>query len=81
VFSHNLGAAENDLEPREPTPEELAAWMEREKVRLERIARLYAGYIDRLERVVMKQSAARIIRDAKGNVQCVTACLGDTCFP
>ena len=31
MFSHNLGAAANDPEPRSPTPEELLAWMEREK--------------------------------------------------
>jgi len=78
MFSHNLGAAANDTEPRSPSPEELVAWMDREKVRLEATARLYAGFIDCLEKVVMKQSAAKIFRDEKGNVERVTACLGDT---
>jgi hypothetical protein len=78
MFSHNLGAAENDLEPRSPSPEELLAWMDREKVRLEKTARLYAGYINKLEKVIMKQSAAKIFRDERGNVERVTACLGDT---
>jgi hypothetical protein len=77
MFSHNLGAAANDMEPRSPTPEELVAWMEREKVRLENIAILYASYIEMLEKVVMKQSTAEIVRDAKGNVERVIACLGD----
>jgi len=77
MFSHNLGAASNDTEPRSPSPEELVAWMDREKVRLEATARLYAGFIDRLEKVVMKQSAAKIFRDEKGSVERVTACLGD----
>jgi hypothetical protein len=78
MFSHNLGAASNDMEPRSPTPEELLCWMEREKIRLEKTARLYASYIPNLERVVMKQSAAKIFRDLDGNVEQVTACLGDT---
>lgn len=78
MFSHNLGAAANDPEPRSPTPDELVAWMEREKVRLEDSARLYASYLRRLHKVVMKQSAANIFRDGKGNVERVTACLGDT---
>jgi len=78
MFSHNLGAAANDMEPRSPTPEELLLWMEREKIRLEKVARLYASYIPNLERVVMKQSAAKIFRDSDGNVEKVTACLGDT---
>jgi hypothetical protein len=78
MFSHNLGAAANDPEPRSPTPEELLAWMEREKLRLEKTARLYATYIDRLGKVVMKQSAARILRDEQSVVERVTACLGDT---
>ena len=77
MFSHNLGAAANDPEPRSPSPEELLAWMDREKVRLEKTARLYASYIPRLEKVVMKQSAAKIFRDSKGDVERVTACLGD----
>jgi hypothetical protein len=77
MFSHNLGAAAGDLEPRSPTPEDFLAWMEREKGRFENTARLYARYVDRLERVVMKQSAARIIRDDEGNVESVVACLGD----
>ena len=77
TFSHNLGAAANDVEPRSPTPEELIAWMEREKVRLEATARLYASCINRLERVVMKQSDAKVFRDEKGDVARVTACLGD----
>lgn len=77
MFSHNLGAAANDAEPRSPSPEELVAWMDREKLRLEAAARLYAGFINRLERVVMKQSAAKIFRDEKGTVTRVTACLGD----
>lgn len=77
MFSHNLGAAANDPEPRSPTPEELLAWMEREKIRLGGTARLYAGYIHRLEKVVMKQSAAMIYRDNWGNVERVIACLGD----
>jgi hypothetical protein len=77
MFSHNLGTAANDAEPRSPTPDELVSWMEREKVRLEKTARLYAGYIHRLEKVVMKQSAARIFRDDKGNVKRVAAYLGD----
>ena len=77
MFSHNLGAAANDMEPRSPTPEELLSWMEREKVRLEKTARLYTSYILNLERVVMKQSAAKIFRDSDGNVEKVTACLGD----
>jgi hypothetical protein len=77
MFSHNLGAAANDPEPRSPTPEELLAWMEREKVRLEGTARLYASYIHRLEKVIMKQSAAMIYRDNWGDVERVTACLGD----
>jgi hypothetical protein len=51
--------------------------MEREKIRLEKTARLYASYIPNLERVVMKQSAAKIFRDRDGNVEEVTACLGD----
>lgn len=78
MFSHNLGAAANDPEPRSPTPEELLAWMERERVRLERTARLYAGYVPRLEKVVMKQSVAKIFRDNKGDVERVMAYLGDT---
>lgn len=77
MFSHNLGAAANDPEPRSPTPDELVAWMEREKVRLEGTARLYANYICRLRKVVMKQSAANVFRDGRGNVERVTACLGD----
>lgn len=77
MFSHNLGAAANDTEPRSPSPEELVAWMDREKVRLEATARLYAGFIDRLEKVVMKQSAAKIFRDENGSVERVMACLGD----
>ena len=51
--------------------------MDREKVRLEATARLYAGFIDRLEKVVMKQSAAKIFRDENGSVERVMACLGD----
>ena len=78
MFSHNLGAAANDMEPRSPTPEELLSWMERERVRLEKTTRLYASYIPNLEKVVMKQSAAKIFRDKDGNVEKVTACLGDT---
>ena len=78
MFSHNLGAAANDMEPRSPTPEELLLWMDREKIRLEKAVRLYASYIPNLERVVMKQSAAKIFRDSNGNVEKVTACLGDT---
>jgi hypothetical protein len=78
MFSHNLGAAANDIEPRSPSPEELLLWMEREKIRLEKAARLYASYIPNLERVVMKQSAAKIFRNSDGNVEKVTACLGDT---
>ena len=77
MFSHNLGAAANDAEPRSPTPEEAVAWIERERVRLEATARLYAGRVQRLENVVMKQSAARIFRDDQGRVARVTACLGD----
>ena len=77
MFSHNLGAAANDPEPRSPTPEELVGWMEREKVRLEGTTRIYASYIRRLERVVMKQSAAKILRNERGQVVRVTACLGD----
>jgi hypothetical protein len=78
MFSHNLGAAANDMEPRSPSPEELLLWIEREKIRLEKAARLYASYIPNLERVVMKQSAAKIFRDSDGNVEKVTAYLGDT---
>jgi hypothetical protein len=78
IFSHNLGAAANDPEPRSPSPEELLAWMEREKVRLEGTARLYASYNCRLEKVVMKQSAAKIFRDDEGSVERVVAYLGDT---
>jgi hypothetical protein len=78
MFSHNLGAAANDIEPRSPTPEELLSWMERERIRLEKTTRLYASYIPNLEKVVMKQSAAKIFRDSDGNVEKVTACLGDT---
>jgi hypothetical protein len=77
VFSHNLGAAANDTEPRSPTPDELVAWMDREKIRLEKTAILYGSHIKKLERVVMKQSAAKIVRDENGNVEKVTACLGD----
>jgi hypothetical protein len=77
MFSHNLGAAANDAEPRSPTPNELVAWMDREKIRVEETARLYARFIDRLERVVMKQSTAKVFRDNKGKVEQVTACLGD----
>jgi len=77
VFSHSLGAAANDPEPRSPTPDELVAWMDREKVRLEKTARLYASYIPRLERVVMKQSDAKIIRDDNGGVNRIIACLGE----
>lgn len=78
MFSHNLGAAANDMEPRSPTPEELLSWMERERIRLEQTTRLYASYIPNLEKVVMKQSAAKIFRDSDGNVEKVTAYLGDT---
>lgn len=78
MFSHNLGAAANDMEPRSPTPEELLSWMGRERIRLEQTTRLYASYIPNLEKVVMKQSAAKIFRDSDGNVEKVTAYLGDT---
>lgn len=78
IFSHNLGAAANDPEPRSPSPEELLAWMEREKVRLEETARLYASYIRRLEKVVMKQSAAKIFRNEEDKVERVIAYVGDT---
>lgn len=77
IFSHNLGAAANDCEPRSPTPDELESWTEREKVRLEMAARLYAGYVLRLQKIVMKQSAAEIFRDEFGGVERITACLGD----
>jgi hypothetical protein len=77
LFSHNLGAAADDCEPRSPTPEELEAWMERERLRLEATARLYARYVPKLRKIVMKQSAAEVFRDEFGNVDHVTACLGD----
>jgi hypothetical protein len=77
IFSHNLGAEANDLEPRSPTPEELEAWMVREKVRLEKTARMYSTYVERLKKIVMKQSAANIFRDEYGQVEQVVACLLD----
>jgi hypothetical protein len=51
--------------------------MEREGVRLEATARLYAGYVQKLRKIVMKQSAAEIFRDELGGVDHVTACPGD----
>jgi len=78
MFSHSLGSAANDPEPRSPSPDELVAWMDREKVRLEKTARLYASCLQRLGRVVMKQSDAKIFRDDHGDVQRIVAYLGDT---
>ena len=83
ILSHDLGAAENDPEPRCKTPEpsgptsqELNDWMEREAKRLELTANLYAGYIPSLESIMFKQSGARVVRNKDGKVENIEPYVG-----
>lgn len=83
ILSHDLGAAENDPEPRCSTPEpsgpsgkELEDWMERETKRLESAAKMYASYIPSLESVMFKQSGAKVVRNKDGKVERIVPYVG-----